>query len=137
VNLINAIKATGYTTDSSALPNWGNGYAGTAQQAADLYNKVYAVSCRSCHASFCSDRTANANRGRNWSTASEFQDDLGNRNVTPTGNRVMPHAQRTYGIFWGSATGKQLNDLNPKVINQPAVISQPATGNNQPNSNYF
>jgi len=49
----------------------------------------------------------------------------------------MPHAQRTYGIYWGSAAGKRLNDLNPQVINQPNVISQPALGNNVNNSTYF
>ena len=52
------------------------------------------------------------------------------------GSPYMPHAQRIYGIFWGSATAQQLQNQGV-IAGTPAVTSQPATAYDVKNSVYF
>jgi hypothetical protein len=125
----------GFTTDTSAMPNWGKNPNAPTPAEVSLYNDVYAVSCRSCHVT--------QTGSRNWQTASDFLGDLNSQSRAPaTRIPVMPHAQRTYGIYWGSATARWLNDQAPQIINQPTIVSQPATGPDDsgdpiPNEGYF
>lgn len=98
----------------------------------DLYNKVYAVSCRSCHVSQTGTR--------NWATTARFVTGLGRiAGGDPTGDLAgmyyMPHAERTFGIYWGSAAAVQLNTKG--IVTQPNVKSQPAIANGVDNTKYF
>jgi len=56
--------------------------------------------------------------------------------ITIAGSPYMPDAQRTYGIFWGSATARQLQDQGI-IAGTPMVTSQPATAYDVKNSDYF
>jgi hypothetical protein len=47
----------------------------------------------------------------------------------------MPHAERTFGIYWGSAAAVQLNTKG--IVTQPNVKSQPAIANGVDNTKYF
>jgi hypothetical protein len=135
------IANNNYTTDSSGLPTWGeNPDAPTAAETA-LYNNVYAVSCRSCHVTQCEDSDPTKERAYNFTSAASFMTDTGNMiGAVPGGtlqsNPNMPHAQRTFGIFWGSSTAQQLKDQGI-ITGTPAVTSQPAQVYNVVNSEYF
>jgi hypothetical protein len=101
--------------------------------ANSVYNTTYAVSCRACHVT---------QGGNNWTKLNSFLTALGKLPVAggpvniATG-KPMPHTQRTWGIFWGSATGLQLQDLNT-ITGTPAVISQPLqAGTAANNAAYF
>ena len=118
---------------------WG---AGVPAAPVALYNNVYAVSCRSCHATQC-DPMIPANRGdEDWENTADFLTALRQRNLrvgvnanlSNAGRITMPHAHTTWGVFWGSATGEQLNKLN--IIAQP-VLSQPAQSGSAANPQYF
>jgi len=95
---------TGNGAATAPPAGWNDGTANANQ----LYSSVYAVSCRSCHST---------QDGRNYSTAGELPTAPGR---SPKPQQGMPQAQRTYSIFWGSATG---NKLNANVLNQPATLS--------------
>ena len=79
-----------------------------------LYNQTYAVACRSCHTT----------QGARWATAAKFVDkgSAPGANPTDTTDSTMPQPQRTYSIFWGSATASK---INPAVINAPALLGGP------------
>jgi hypothetical protein len=142
VPLIQAlIKNNGTTSDSSALANWGaNPNAPTAAETT-LYNNVYAVSCRSCHVTQCTDEDPKEERAYNFTTAAGFLDALSTMVGAVPGSSIagspyMPHAQRSYGIYWGSATAMQLQNQGT-IAGTPAVISQPALSYGVTNSDYF
>jgi hypothetical protein len=103
--LITQIEDNGYTT--TPLPGWARN--------ADLYNQALAVSCRSCH----STQGARNIHGNG---------DPGPRGMTLGNLRPsfsdMPNAERTYGIYWGSATAKQL-DAKGIVVQPKIPPSQP------------
>ena len=91
----------------------------TDAASVNLYNKTYAVDCRSCHSTQYTAR---------WSTAAFFQDGenggaQGGRGngADPTDSTwgIMPQPQRTYAVFWGSATASKL-DTN--VFNAPSAL---------------
>jgi hypothetical protein len=99
---------------------------------ASLYRSVYAVSCRSCHATQGNNRTPGA---YNWGSAAAFtRAKEVSYAASPVETPVMPHTQRTYSIFWGSATAKKLNDLG--IVSQ-STQSQPAILSNGGNDGYF
>jgi hypothetical protein len=126
-NLISALAANhNYTVDpSKAAPTWGAANPLTAAESNQY--QVYSISCRSCHA------TQRANR---WSTAEAFVGRAAPFGASPTEevrNGLMPNVQRTYSIFWGSASAKQLLKL-AGAANANTALSQPETvsGNNNP-----
>jgi hypothetical protein len=82
------------------------GWNDATANANQLYSNVYAVSCRSCHST---------QSAKNWSTAAGFL----NKGGSSAGGS-MPNAQRTYSIFWGSATGHK---LDPALLSQPLTLS--------------
>jgi mono/diheme cytochrome c family protein len=108
--LINALVAgdKNYTTAPPA------GWEADAASV-DLYNKLYAVSCRSCHVT---------QGDKNWSKAAKFKSDRSQYATVPSftkkGKGLMPQAQRAHSIFWGSATG---NKINATIFSQPQALS--------------
>jgi Carboxypeptidase regulatory-like domain len=107
--LINALVKNdkNYTTaPTDAAPNWGNN-AGDV----NLYNTVYAVSCRSCHVT----QPGGAVSGTvNFGSAAGYTKKVMKENYSAQAVKVkpvMPHAQRTFGIFYGSATANKLDAI--------------------------
>jgi hypothetical protein len=102
--LILQIKDLGYTT--TPLSNWQP----QTEASTNRYNLALAVSCRSCHSTQAAgDFNGNGGGGR--------------RKLSSLGGvrGDMPQAQRTFSIFWGSATAQYL--LNPTGNNsQPAIL---------------
>lgn len=137
--LINYLVANGnYTTGTSfynTLRTWPAELNNATAQETSLYNNVYAISCRSCH-------VTQPESGYNWLTASGYSSSFSdviaapNNDLTGTGFTLMPHAQRTFGVFWGSATALQLQTTGI-ITTTPAVISQPMVGREVNNSDWF
>ena len=136
------IANNNFTTDSSGLPTWGeNPNAPTAAETS-LYNNVYAVSCRSCHVTQCLDSDPTAERGYNFTSAASFAMDTQNMIGAVPGGTLqsspnMPHAQRSFGIFWGIATAQQLQAQSVIAGDSPAVMSQPAQSIPRETPEYF
>jgi hypothetical protein len=90
----------------------------TDAASVNLYNQTYAVSCRSCHSTQDTAR---------WPTAAIYKDGGGGaqggsgNGADPTDSMwgIMPQPQRTYSVFWGSATASK---LNTNVFNAPFAL---------------
>jgi hypothetical protein len=127
--VLNYILGNNQSYTTAAPPK--NGGWDWSDDTSGLYSKVYAISCRSCHVTQVG--------GENWSTTGEFTTALlmiagGDPDRPLAVGPFMPHAQRTFGIYWGSAAAQQLNKLG--IVTQPTV-SQPALANDVMNPLYF
>lgn len=106
-NLIASLMVNNRNYTVAPSPDWETGAANV-----NLYNNTYAVSCRSCHST----------QGNRWGSAAEYKEKDTGYGGSPTENTwgTMPQPQRTYSVFWGSATASK---INTNVFNAPAALS--------------
>jgi hypothetical protein len=106
-NLIASLLVSNRNYTVTPSPAWE-----ATPAAVKLYNQAYAVDCRSCHTT----------QGDMWAKAEDIQNEGGSYGGNPAGSvgSPMPQPQRTFGVFWGSATASR---LNTNVFNAPAALS--------------
>ena len=141
-NLINGWYAAGTDVqDEAYLPaDWKvvdgkvPGLDGAAEKLykANLYEKVYARYCRTCHVALTRDgsgtsTTDNPDIWENW-TDSAFPQTIcgGSRSINR--NHTMPNSLRTFDLFWNDATARSLlAQLFPgECLNRPdPELAQP------------
>ena len=91
---------------------WVGSTSSTSISGVDLYAKAFKVSCRVCH-------NSREGTGSGYQFDSLLNFPLANAGYQAGGDLVMPHSQRTWGIFWGSRCAVK---LGASVPDMPTIL---------------
>ena len=118
VDLINNWYQGGVTVQNNAYTPAGWATPANPADAAQLYNDVIKVSCRTCHIAFTPPPGSS---GIDWNTLQSFSDDSTSiQDYVLSNGKYMPHALVTYRNFWLQRTGAYRPDaLRTYLLNHP------------------
>jgi hypothetical protein len=117
---------------NATVPNW-NTSSGASAADKDFYTRVLARTCRTCHVSSPFDNFS-------FRLRTEFANNISSVQSRVCDQKVMPHAQRTNNLFWGSVNPNQAGILqqygqtipgwNPSNVDAQCSLTQLITGGN-------